>query len=199
LSACVDPVDIVRFAQCTYSGESSTNKQHTLSRLPGGQVQTHIAYSPLACRGSLAGCAPASIWDANTLLRPATFMFLESVIKVALHPCQQAAAFLDCTRTPDFVPDLAALLRVLRPYKFFPALTTTVFQLLQSTSTSSRRLVPTWDPAQDVERSPVVLGLRTTCIRRAASSAGLLVTSFGGLHHFNGLSTHPLPDHSSSG
>ena len=32
---------------------------------------------------------------------------------------------------------------------------------------------------------------RATCIRRAASSGGLLATSFGGLHPFTGLSTHP--------
>jgi hypothetical protein len=33
---------------------------------------------------------------------------------------------------------------------------------------------------------------RATYIRRAASSLGLLATSFGGLHHLTGLSTHPL-------
>jgi hypothetical protein len=35
-------------------------------------------------------------------------------------------------------------------------------------------------------------GFRATCIRRAESSGGLLATSFGGLHLFTGLPTHPL-------
>jgi hypothetical protein len=35
-------------------------------------------------------------------------------------------------------------------------------------------------------------GFRATCIRRAESSGGLLATSFGGLHPFTRLSTHPL-------
>jgi hypothetical protein len=35
---------------------------------------------------------------------------------------------------------------------------------------------------------------RFTFIRRTASSAGLLATSFGGHHHFKDLSTHPLTD-----
>jgi hypothetical protein len=88
-------------------------------------VQTHIAYAPPACRGSLAGCAPAAIRDANQLSRPATFALLDSVIKLALHPCQQAAAFLPCTRPPDFVPDFAALFRFFAPVPVLsPTLTT---------------------------------------------------------------------------
>jgi hypothetical protein len=35
-------------------------------------------------------------------------------------------------------------------------------------------------------RRAAALGLRATCTRRAASSTGLLATSFGGLHHFKG-------------
>jgi hypothetical protein len=41
-----------------------------------------------------------------------------------------------------------------------------------------------------------LLGLRDTCIQRAASSGGLLATSFGGLQHFEG--PHILYDRPSS-
>jgi hypothetical protein len=153
-------------------------------------VQTHSAYAPPACRGSLAGCAPAAIRDANQLLRPATFALLDSALKLALHPCQQAVAFLACTRPPDFFPDFAALFRFLRPCQFFPALTTTVFQLLPSTLTATTRLLPAGDPSQDAARPPQDSGPHA--FGGPHHLQGFLVTSLGGLLPFHGLFAHSL-------
>jgi hypothetical protein len=50
-------------------------------------------------------------------------------------------------------------------------------------------------PARFAAFQHVCLIDRATCIRRAASSAGPLASSFGGLNHLPGLSSHPLTDH----
>ena len=86
-------------------------------------------------------------------------------VSLVLHPCQQAAPHLACTRPPDFVDSRSSF---------------TVFTPAPSYS-STRSATPTrW--ALLAGRRTAALGLRAICIGRAASSAGLLTTSSGGPH-----------------
>ena len=102
-------------------------------------------------------------------IRPAELRVSLAFVMLALHPCQQAASHLACTRPPDFVVSRCSFL-VLPP---------------TSSSSSSRSATPArW--ALLAGRRAVAHGLRATCIRRAESSGGLLATSFGGLQHFQG-------------
>ena len=102
-------------------------------------------------------------------IRPANLRVFLAFLMLALHPCQQAASHLACTRPPDFVASRCSFL-VLPPV---------------SSSSLSRSATPArWALLAGCRAA--AHGLRATCIRRAESSGGLLATSFGGLQHLHG-------------
>jgi hypothetical protein len=107
--------------------------------------------------------------STGATIRPAELRVFLAFVMLTLHPCQQAASHLACTRPPDFVASRCSFM------VFPPA----------SSSSSSRSATPArW--ALLAERSAAAPGLRATCILRAESSGGLLATSFGVLQHFHG-------------
>jgi hypothetical protein len=86
----------------------------------------------------------------------------------------QAAAFLACTRPPDFVASRRSVTVFCARTQFF----------------STRAATPVCVFSQDADSRAAALGLLAPSFRRVASSAGFLTSSFGGLHHFEGLLTH---------
>jgi hypothetical protein len=109
-------------------------------------------------------------------IRPAELRVFLAFVMLALHPCQQAASHLACTRPPDFVASRCSVTG------FTPA--------PSSSSTAIARILLDGSATLDAAQPPKDSGPQA--FGGPHHSAELLATSFGGLHPFTGLSTHPL-------
>jgi hypothetical protein len=125
-------------------------------------------------------------------------------------PCRQAAFLLPCaSQSPDVcrvqqvgLKYIRSLCRRSRPRSGCVERVCCLWVLNSVTSTLQWIRQP-WaldvHPSSPRSSTSACSTWRATFIRRDASSAGFLATSFGGLHHLTGLSTHPLLPFSSSG
>jgi hypothetical protein len=137
------------------------NRTHIGVCLP--DTDRRAALSRILLDGSATLDAASAATGHGAAIRPADLRVFLAFVLLVLHPCQQAASHLPCTRPPDrLLPDRPRdSLRDLRRGSHYRA---------------AQRVFVTTRAGFD----------RDTCIRRAESSGGLLATSFGGLQHFQG-------------
>jgi hypothetical protein len=95
------------------SWQSSGIQQHAQLHMSVGQDILTASMCILLEVTSLIQCRPPlTLRDARLGSRLCSH---RETVKLALHPCQQAAAFLACTRPPDFIPFHSPLVTVSTP------------------------------------------------------------------------------------
>jgi hypothetical protein len=161
----------------THTGQSrwsspGHNRTHIVVCLQ--DTNRHAELARILLDGSATLDAAQATIGHGAAIRPAKLRVFLAFVMLDVHPCQQAASHLACTRPPDFVTSSCSF---------------TVFAPSSSSAAIARILLDgsaTLDAAQlPKDSGPQSFG-------GPHQSAKLLATSFGGLHPFTCLSTHPL-------